>query len=221
MSKFIKKGDILRNIPKPLLDKDKDYTEIDNFKNLCKENLSDAIAFLLFDNINYYLTIVNDFHNLSNDFIVGAILDSIYTSIKEINYCESIQNYIRFSGKILKRNLLDEIKTKNYYKRKIDSKNVEVGSYENISRNNVGINEEMIIDLNSPIGEFDKIEMLEAIKKEDLLRIRKEILLMIVRGEGKITITDISKELNVSQQNVSYHLKYLKNNKKRLLNELF
>jgi len=221
MSEFIKKGDILRNIPKPLLSDDIDYTEIENFKKLCDKNISDAISFLLFNNINYYLTIVNDFHSLSNDFLVGAILDSIYTSIQEIDYCKSIHNYIRFSGKILKRNLLDEVKTKNYYKRKIDSKNVTVGSYEDINRNNVGINEDMIINLNLPINDFDKIEMIEAIKNEDLLKIRKKILLMIVDGEGKITITDIANELGVSQQNISYHLKVLKNKKKTLLNELF
>ena len=221
MSDFIKKGDILRNIPKPILNGDVDYTEINNFKNLCDTNISDAISLLLFNNINYYLTIVNDFHNLSNDFIVGSILDSIYIAIEEIDYCKSIHNYIRFSGKILKRNLLDEVKTKNYYKRKIDSKNIEVDSFEDISRNNVGINEDMVIDLNSPINKLDKVEMKESILNEDLLEIRREILLMIVEGEGKITVTDIADELGVSQQNISYHLKVLKNKKKTLLNELF
>lgn len=221
MSNFIKKGDILRNIPKPLINDNIDYTKVDNFKELCDENLSDAISFLLFENVNYYLTIVNDFHNLSNDFIVGAILDSIYKSIEEIDYCNTIKNYIRLSGKILKRNLLDEVKTKNYYKRKIDSKNVDVGSYEDISRHNVGIDEDMIIKTNSPINSFDKIEMRESVEKSNLIDIRKQILLIIIEGEAKVSVTDISKELNVSQPNITYHLNVLKKDHKTLLNELF
>jgi len=192
----------------------KDYDTKDNnfIKGLYNKNPSLAITAIIKNNKWYYLEIMRDYTDINEDFMVGALFDSVNEAIKNYDADSVNKSYIIISGSIFKFKINDRVKYYNADKRSLDYHNVNTVSQSVLREEGYEIENNNLYDYCQELDPFEKIELKDEIMRSDILGIRKKILLLIIESEGKITNSDIAEHFGFVKSNVTYHLQEIREN---------
>lgn len=177
-------------------------------KDLYIVNKNRAIELLVKDNSNYYYEIVSDFKSISEEYLLGAILDSIYEALEKYELDNKDKTYITLSGIILKNKLINKIKHNSTKKKGGESKD---SSFDDIKNKGYDFDNKSVLNWRENLNGYSKFDIIDAINtNKNLSIIQKQIAIMCVKSEGRVFQEDLAKQFNMSQQAISYHLKKIR-----------
>lgn len=169
-----------------------------------------AITLILKQNKGYYIEIMKGYTDIEEDFIIGALFDSIKEAFQDYPHDRVSKNYVKISGTIFKHKLINKTKYNKANKRTLDYKNTDTISRSEMEEIGQQINSNHFDSLQGKLDPFKKIELEDEIKRSNLKGIQKKILLMIIETEGRVNYSDIADNFGFSKQNVSYHIQEIK-----------